>query len=81
MEALDMEVDNMQNVEIDQDTCIGCGMCETTCPQVFKLGEKVKSTVVEKYRADLEYKGEVPDDVGCTTDAEENCPVGAIKVS
>lgn len=71
----------MQNVEIDQDTCIGCGMCETTCLQVFELGENVKSTVVGKYRADLEYNGEVPDDVGCTTDAEENCPVGAITVS
>ena len=71
----------MQNVEIDQDTCIGCGMCETTCLEVFKLGEQVKSTVVEKYRKDVENKGEVPDEVECTADAEDNCPVDAITVS
>ncbi len=71
----------MQNIKIDQDTCIGCGMCETTCPQVFELGDKVKSTVVEEHRIDVEHKGEVPDDIECTTDAEDNCPVGAITVS
>ena len=71
----------MQNVDIDQDTCIGCGMCETTCPEVFELGEQVKSTVVEKYRKDVENKGEIPDEIECTTDAEDNCPVDAITVS
>ena len=22
---------------VDQDTCIGCGLCEGICPEVFKM--------------------------------------------
>ena len=68
----------MQRIEIDHDKCIACGMCQSTCPEVFEV--QVKSTVVEKYCGDKENEGEVPDDVGCVSEAEKNCPVGAISV-
>jgi ferredoxin len=29
-----------KRVVIDTDSCLGCGMCETALPQVFKLDEK-----------------------------------------
>ncbi|MFO7792005.1 MAG: ferredoxin [Candidatus Saliniplasma sp.] len=71
----------MHKIKIDQDTCIGCGMCVSTCPKVFELNEKIKSRVVEKYRGDPEYTGKVPKRVKCVLDAEENCPVNAITVT
>lgn len=37
-------------VFIDRDECIGCGVCEALCPEVFKLLEDGKSSIVEKYR-------------------------------
>ncbi len=70
----------MQSVEIDQNKCIGCGMCESTCPEVFRLGQTGESTLTEEYREEKENVGGVPDSVGCVSDAKENCPVGAISV-
>ena len=26
-------------VKIDKDLCTGCGLCEETCPDIFKLNE------------------------------------------
>ena len=71
----------MYEVKIDQETCIGCGMCVSTCPKVFELNEMIKSTVIEKYRGDSEDSGKVPKRVNCVEDAEKNCPVDAIEVS
>lgn len=31
---------------VDRDTCIGCGICESLCPDVFKLDEEFKATVI-----------------------------------
>lgn len=70
----------MQRIEIDQETCIGCGNCESVCPEVFVLGEQVKSSVVDEYRTEEENMGEAPDDIGCVKSAEEGCPVNAIDV-
>lgn len=70
----------MKHVEIDKDTCIGCGNCESVCPEVFELGSMVKSTVTEEYRTEEEYLGEVPDDIECLEKAEDECPVDAISV-
>ncbi len=25
--------------EIDRDGCISCGICASTCPEVFRMGE------------------------------------------
>ena len=26
-------------IHIDQETCIRCGICVETCPEIFKMGE------------------------------------------
>ena len=26
-------------VRIDEDLCTGCGLCEETCPDIFKMNE------------------------------------------
>jgi ferredoxin len=47
--ALPFEEKTMK-VSIYRDGCIGCGVCEALCPEVFKLLEDGKSSIVEKYR-------------------------------
>lgn len=50
--------------KVDEDTCIGCGACEATCPEGFELKDgkaKVKD-------------GKAP----CIKDAISGCPVDAI---
>ena len=54
------------------EDCIGCGMCEGTCPEVFAIGDEgVAKTIVE----------EVPEDAeDSAQEAADNCPVSAIEV-
>jgi len=55
--------------KVDADLCIGCGLCVSTCPEVFKMQEDkavVIATPVPKGAEDA-----------CKKAAEE-CPVTAI---
>ena len=58
---------------VDQDLCIGCGLCSDLCPEVFEMGDdddKAKVIV-----------GEVPEEVeDACRDAAEQCPVEAIQI-
>ncbi len=58
--------------KVDTDTCIGCAMCENTCPAVFKLVDG-KSTVIQD---PISQENE-----SSAKEAAENCPVAAITVS
>jgi len=55
--------------KIDRDLCIGCGLCESLCPTIFKLDDG-KSKILEgvDYKANKE----------CIQKSIENCPVQAI---
>lgn len=54
------------------EECIGCGMCEGTCPDVFEVGDDgLAHAIVDEVPADFE------DDVN---QAAEDCPVEAITV-
>lgn len=35
----------MKTIAVDQAKCIGCGLCVSTCPDVFELNEEGKSQV------------------------------------
>ncbi|GAB4330120.1 MAG: ferredoxin [Candidatus Abyssubacteria bacterium] len=52
------------------DDCTGCGLCETTCPDVFQLND----TASVKEGADLNGNEEL------IKQAAEECPVEAIQV-
>ncbi len=56
---------------VDQDKCIGCGTCETMCPDVFKLDPtSYKATVVLEHGSPQ-----------CTTEnVTKSCPTSAIKI-
>lgn len=56
--------------KVDQDTCIGCGLCESICDEVFQLQDDGKAHAVHE---------EVPDGLeDAAKDAESSCPVDAI---
>lgn len=58
----------MAKVEVDQNLCIGCGLCVSSCPEVFEMTEEGKSSAKE---------------VECACDLKEiaeDCPVQAIEV-
>jgi len=57
---------------VDQETCIGCGLCAETCPSVFELVDdksQVRANPVPK------------DSEDCAEEAADGCPVEAISIS
>lgn len=56
-------------VRVDQDKCIGCGLCASLAEAVFSLNDEGKAQA-----------GAVsPDDEAAVEDAAANCPVEAIE--
>jgi ferredoxin len=59
-------------VKIDADTCIGCGLCESTCPEVYKMNDDKAIPAAAVVPKDAEE---------CCKKAAEECPVTAITVA
>ena len=57
----------MKKPKVNKDLCIGCGLCETIYPEVFKLDEDLKSHII----------GECQNEQKCQ-EAIDSCPVDAI---
>lgn len=55
-------------IKVNADQCIGCGMCVSVCPKVFKINSLGKSEVISS------------DDKECAISAAKACPVMAISV-
>lgn len=54
------------------EDCIGCGLCEGTCPDVFEIGDDgLAHAIVDEVSADVEETAQ---------QAAEDCPAGAITV-
>lgn len=62
-------IDNTTSLELDRNSCIGCGQCQTVCPhRIFAVVDK--KALISDRDACME----------CGACAK-NCPVGAIRVS
>ncbi len=57
---------------VDQDLCIGCGLCADTCPEVFRMND---DNLAEAY-TDIS-----PDTLEKAEEARDNCPVEAITIT
>jgi ferredoxin len=57
---------------IDQDLCVGCGLCPDICPEVFEMGEDTATVKVVDVPAAVE--------ASCV-EAMESCPVEAIVIT
>ena len=57
---------------VDHDTCIGCGVCPSVCPEIFEMRDDgLSHVIVDTVPAGAE---------DAAKDAEESCPVDAITV-
>ena len=52
------------------DSCIGCGLCDSTCPEVFSRNGDVAVAI------DTEV---LENALAAAAEAKEGCPVGAIE--
>ena len=57
---------------IDSDLCIGDGVCEDVCPDVFQIGDDGLAHVINDNPSEELY--------GCMRDAEASCPVSCISI-
>lgn len=58
-------------VSIERNDCIGCGLCEATCPEVFRIADDGRSEA---------YQQPSPDQEAAAKTAAESCPVSVIYV-
>lgn len=57
---------------VDENTCIGCGLCPQICSEVFEMNDDGKAEAI---------KSDVPNNTeNAAVEAEESCPVAAITV-
>lgn len=57
---------------IDRDGCISCGLCEATCPSVFRIaGDDLAEVIVDVIPSDSE---------SSAIDAQDACPVSVIEI-
>ena len=59
------------HVSIERSGCISCGLCASTCPEVFRIGDDGLAEVHQQPDSGLE---------DGAREAAENCPVRVIYV-
>ena len=60
----------MSKVTVDASTCVGCGLCEQSCPEVFEVQGDGIAHVKAQSSASCNLQ-----------EVADSCPVNSIKVS
>lgn len=60
----------MSKVTVDASTCVGCGLCEQACPEVFEVQGDGVAHVKDDEHSSCNLK-----------EVAEQCPVNSIQVS
>ncbi|MFZ2258540.1 MAG: ferredoxin [Clostridiaceae bacterium] len=55
------------NPVVDQDLCIGCGLCASIAPDIFEMNDEGKAIALVAETSD-----------SAAQEAADSCPVGAI---
>lgn len=60
------------NAKIDREGCISCGLCTSTCPEVFRMADDGRAEV---------YTDPIPASAeNAAAEARDSCPVSVITV-
>ncbi|MBN1604098.1 MAG: ferredoxin [Chitinispirillaceae bacterium] len=60
-------------VHVEPETCIGCELCPSICPDLFQMGEDgIARAIIEHVPGELQ---------DCANEAAQSCPVEAIKIT
>jgi len=65
------EKEETMRARIDEDACIGCGVCADMCPEVFELQDEIAVVRIVMIPGNME---------DCAEEAAEECPVEAIEL-
>ncbi|GIN93964.1 ferredoxin [Siminovitchia terrae] len=64
---------------VDQETCIACGACGETAPDIFDYDEEgISYVILDNNSGECQVPEEFEDDL---EDAHDGCPTSSIKVS
>ena len=69
-------------VKVDKEKCIGCGTCQSICPEIFEIDDngkaKLKLSITSSKRGQSKAKIISRTKSSCIKEAIENCPMDAI---
>lgn len=69
----------MKYVIVDQDTCIACGACGASAPDIFEYNDEgISFNLIDQNTGTINIPKELYDDL---EDAYEGCPTQSIKIS
>lgn len=58
--------------KVDKDICIGCGLCESVCPEIFSIEDDGLAVAIE---------GDILESLNeQAEEAKDGCPVSAIEI-